>query len=121
MSYKSSCFVTLVAENQHIFTSNENLQSLRKNIVELVLTDHPMECNTYEETIPELQTVANDLGISDHIASPKQHKGIPRDTSHDYMRMNLDNCMTRRQELVMKSKDHLCLQCLEEDLSQNNN
>ena len=42
----------------------------------------------------ELQTVANDLGISDHrYNSPKQHKGIPRDTSHDYMRMNLDNCI----------------------------
>ena len=40
------------------------------------------------------QTVANDLGISDHrYNSPKQHKGIPRDTSHDYMRMNLDNCI----------------------------
>ena len=34
----ASCH-TLVGENQHIFTSNESLTSLRKNIVELVLTD----------------------------------------------------------------------------------
>jgi formate dehydrogenase major subunit len=90
----ASCH-TPVAENQHIFTTNENLHSLRKNIVELVLTDHPMECDTCEvNNNCELQTVANDLGIKDHrYNSPKQHKGIPRDTSHDYMRMNLDNCI----------------------------
>ena len=54
-----------------------------------------MECGTCEvNNNCELQDVANDLGISDHrYNSPKQHKGIPRDTSHDYMRMNLDNCI----------------------------
>ena len=90
----ASCH-TPVAENQHIFTTNEALTDLRKNIVELVLTDHPMECDNCEvNNNCELQTVANDLGISDHrYNSPKQHKGIPRDTSHDYMRMNLDNCI----------------------------
>ena len=90
----ASCH-TPVAENQHIFTNNESLTSLRKNIVELVLTDHPMECSTCEvDKNCELQDVANDLGISEHrYNSPKQHKGIPKDTSHDYMRMNLDNCI----------------------------
>ena len=90
----ASCH-TPVGENQHIFTSNEGLQNLRKNIVELVLTDHPMNCDTCEvDQNCELQTVANDLGISDHrYNNPKQHKGIPKDTSHSYMRMNLDNCI----------------------------
>ncbi len=90
----ASCH-TPVAENQHIFTNNEELKNLRKNIVELVLTDHPMECNTCEvDQNCELQDVANDLGIKDHrYNNPKQHKGIPKDTSHDYMRMNLDNCI----------------------------
>ena len=90
----ASCH-TPVGENQHIFTSNDGLQSLRKNIVELVLTDHPMNCDTCEvDKNCELQTVANDLGISDHrYNNPKQHKGTPKDTSHSYMRMNLDNCI----------------------------
>ncbi len=90
----ASCH-TPVGENQHIFTSNDSLQSLRKNIVELVLTDHPMNCDTCEvDKNCELQTVANDLGINDHrYNNPKQHKGIPKDTSHSYMRMNLDNCI----------------------------
>ena len=43
----ASCH-TPVVENQHIFTNNDNLKNLRKNIVELVLTDHPMECSTCE-------------------------------------------------------------------------
>ena len=90
----ASCH-TPVAENQHIFTNNESLTNLRKNIVELVLTDHPMECSTCEvDKNCELQDVANDLGISEHrYNNPKQNKGIPKDTSHDYMRMNLDNCI----------------------------
>ncbi|MFL2892121.1 MAG: formate dehydrogenase subunit alpha [Candidatus Pelagibacter sp.] len=90
----ASCH-TPVGENQHIFTSNEGLQNLRKNIVELVLTDHPMNCDTCEvDKNCELQNVANDLGISDHrYNNPKQHKGTPKDTSHSYMRMNLDNCI----------------------------
>ena len=90
----ASCH-TPVVEHQHIFTNNENLKTLRKNIVELVLTDHPMECGTCEvNNNCELQKVANDLGISEHrYNNPKQHKGIPKDTSHSYMRMNLDHCI----------------------------
>ena len=90
----ASCH-TPVGENQHIFTNNEKLKNLRKNIVELVLTDHPMNCNACEvDQNCELQDVANDLGIIKHrYNNPKQHKGVPKDTSHDYMRMNLDNCI----------------------------
>ena len=90
----ASCH-TPIGENQHVFTNNESLKSLRKNIVELVLTDHPMECGTCEvDNNCELQDVANDLEIKGHrYNKPKQHKGIPKDTSHSYMRMNLNNCI----------------------------
>ncbi len=90
----ASCH-TPIGENQHVFTNNETLEGLRKNIVELVISDHPMNCSTCEvDQNCELQTVANDLGIKEHrYNNPKQHKGIPKDTSHAYMRMNLDNCI----------------------------
>ena len=90
----ASCH-TPIGENQHVFTNNDTLDSLRKNIVELVISDHPMNCSTCEvDQNCELQTVANDLGIKEHrYNNPKQHKGIPKDTSHAYMRMNLDNCI----------------------------
>ncbi|MDP7512111.1 MAG: molybdopterin-dependent oxidoreductase, partial [Candidatus Marinimicrobia bacterium] len=57
--------------------------------------DHPMTCSTCEvNNNCELQTVANDLGINEHrYNEPKQNKGILKDTSHAYMRMNLDNCI----------------------------
>ncbi len=90
----ASCH-TPIGENQHVFTNNETLEGLRKNIVELVISDHPMNCSTCEvDQNCELQTVANDLGIKEHrYNNPKQNKGIPKDTSHAYMRMNLDNCI----------------------------
>ena len=90
----ASCH-TPITEDSYILTNNERLQSLRKNIVELVLTDHPMACSTCEvNNNCELQTVASDLDISEHrYSKPKQNKGIPKDTSHAYMRMNLDNCI----------------------------
>ncbi len=90
----ASCH-TPVTENSYIITDNKDLKNLRKNIVELVLTDHPMTCSTCEvNNNCELQILANDLGISEHrYNKPKQNKGIPKDTSHAYMRMNLDNCI----------------------------
>ena len=90
----ASCH-TPVTEGSYILTNNEDLTKLRKNIVELVLTDHPMTCSTCEvNNNCELQTVANDLGINEHrYNKPKQNKRIPKDTSHAYMRMNLDNCI----------------------------
>jgi len=90
----ASCH-TPVTENSYIITDNKDLKNLRKNIVELVLTDHPMTCSTCEvNNNCELQTLANDLDMSEHrYNKPKQNKGIPKDTSHAYMRMNLDNCI----------------------------
>ena len=90
----ASCH-TPVTEGSYIITNNKDLENLRKNIVELVLTDHPMTCSTCEvNNNCELQTVANDLGINEHrYNKPKQNKGTPKDTSHAYMRMNLDNCI----------------------------
>ena len=90
----ASCH-TPVTEGSYIITDNEDLKNLRKNIVELVLTDHPMNCSTCEvNNNCELQTVASNLDIKEHrYNKPKQNKGIQKDTSHAYMRMNLDNCI----------------------------
>ena len=39
----ASCHAPVI-EGSYIITNNEDLKNLRKNIVELVLTDHPMTC-----------------------------------------------------------------------------
>ena len=43
----ASCH-TPVTEDMYIYTDSENIVKLRKNIIELVLTDHPLECLTCE-------------------------------------------------------------------------
>ena len=43
----ASCH-TPIAPGMHIFAQSESIQALRKNIVELVLTDHPLDCLTCE-------------------------------------------------------------------------
>uniref|UniRef100_UPI0035BE280B 2Fe-2S iron-sulfur cluster-binding protein n=1 Tax=Gilvibacter sp. TaxID=2729997 RepID=UPI0035BE280B len=43
----ASCH-TPVSEGQYIYTSTPSVQKLRKNIIELVLTDHPLDCLTCE-------------------------------------------------------------------------
>jgi formate dehydrogenase major subunit len=55
---QASCH-TPVMENSYIYPSSVSIQKLRKNIVELVLTDHPLDCLTCEvNNNCELQTVA---------------------------------------------------------------
>ncbi len=43
----ASCH-TPVALGQYIYTSTKAVKDLRKNIIELVLTDHPLDCLTCE-------------------------------------------------------------------------
>ena len=59
----ASCH-TPVRVGYHIYTSTEAIKALRKNIIELVLTDHPLDCLTCEVNGNcELQTVAAQVGI----------------------------------------------------------
>jgi formate dehydrogenase major subunit len=42
---QASCH-TPVMPNSYIYPDSERIQDLRKNIIELVLTDHPLDCLT---------------------------------------------------------------------------
>jgi formate dehydrogenase major subunit len=44
---QASCHTPVMA-NSYIYPSSDRVQKLRKNIVELVLTDHPLDCLTCE-------------------------------------------------------------------------
>jgi formate dehydrogenase major subunit len=62
---QASCH-TPVMENSFIYPDSGRIQNLRKNIIELVLTDHPLDCLTCEvNNNCELQTVAARVGIRD--------------------------------------------------------
>ena len=90
----ASCH-TPVAEGMHIQTSNEKIQRLRKNIIELVLTDHPLDCLTCEvNNNCELQDVAAQVGVRDvRYPEGKNHLDREKDLSHPYMTTDMSKCI----------------------------
>lgn len=90
----ASCH-TPVGEGQYIYTSTETVKALRKNIIELVLTDHPLDCLTCEVNGNcELQTVAAQVGIRE-VRYPEgdNHLYKTKDLSHPYMTSDLSKCI----------------------------
>lgn len=92
----ASCH-TPVMEKSFIYTNNERISRLRKNIIELVLTDYPLD-RLYENKSGknELQNIANQLGIApEDIRYPKGKNHFDRkpDASHPYMRADLSTCI----------------------------
>ena len=90
----ASCH-TPVGKNMRIFPNNKNIQRLRKNIIELVLTDHPLDCLTCEVNGNcELQDVAARVGISDvRYPEGENHLHYEKDLSHPYMTSDLSKCI----------------------------
>ena len=90
----ASCH-TSVSEGQYIYTNSPSIKALRKNIIELVLTDHPLDCLTCEVNGNcELQTVAAQVGIRE-VRYPKgdDHLFRLKDLSHPYMTSDLSKCI----------------------------
>ncbi len=90
----ASCH-TPIAEGQYIYPDSKSIQALRKNIIELVLTDHPLDCLTCEVNGNcELQTVAAQVGIRD-VRYPEgdTHLHKQKDLSHPYMTSDLSKCI----------------------------
>ena len=83
---QASCH-TPVMPGSYIYTDTEKIKKLRKNIIELVLTDHPLDCLTCEvNNNCELQTIAARVGIRDvRYPNGKNHLDRQKDLSHPYM------------------------------------
>ena len=90
----ASCH-TPVSPNAYIYTDSDKITRLRKNIIELVLTDHPLDCLTCEvNNNCELQTVAAQVGIrSVRYPEGKNHLDREKDLSHPYMTSDLSKCI----------------------------
>lgn len=90
----ASCH-TPIAEGQYIYPDSKAIQSLRKNIIELVLTDHPLDCLTCEVNGNcELQTVAAQVGIRDvRYPEGETHLHKQKDLSHPYMTSDFSKCI----------------------------
>ncbi|MBP7951384.1 MAG: formate dehydrogenase subunit alpha [Verrucomicrobiales bacterium] len=90
----ASCHTPLTA-GMHIFTESKKIQRLRRGIVELVLSDHPLDCLTCEVNGNcELQTVAGRVGIRKvRYQGGKTHLDREKDRSHPYMTSDLAKCI----------------------------
>lgn len=90
----ASCH-TPVTPGTYIYPHSDRIQKLRKNIVELVLTDHPLDCLTCEvNNNCELQTVAAKVGVRDvRYPEGKNHLDRPKDLSHPYMTSDFSKCI----------------------------
>jgi len=90
----ASCH-TPISPGMHIYTNSDSIKTLRKNIVELVLSDHPPECLTCEVNGNcELQDVAASVGVRQiRYAKGANHLEREKDLSHAYMRMDLSKCI----------------------------
>lgn len=90
----ASCHTPMMPE-YHIFPDSPRIQKLRKNIIELVLTDHPLDCLTCEvNNNCELQTVAAQVGIRKvRYPEGKNHLDRQKDLSHPYMTSDMSKCI----------------------------
>jgi len=90
----ASCH-TPISPGMRIYTNSDSIKTLRKNIVELVLSDHPPECLTCEVNGNcELQDVAASVGVRQiRYAKGANHLEREKDLSHAYMRMDLSKCI----------------------------
>ena len=90
----ASCH-TPISSGMHIFTESQKVRKLRRNIVELVLSDHPLDCLTCEVNGNcELQTVAAKVGIRGvRYPAGANHLDRKKDKSHPYMTSDLSKCI----------------------------
>jgi formate dehydrogenase major subunit len=92
--YPASC-TTTVAAGMKIRTQSQKLQQLRRSVMELYLSDYPLERQPSEaEARTELRAMARKLGVtSTPYANGKRHTGQPKDESNPYFTFDPDSCI----------------------------
>jgi iron-only hydrogenase group A len=76
-----SC-ITKVTDGMEITTNNQRIMQSRKMNVELLLANHPLDCQTCERNLHcELQQICYDFGITERRFPRTRKKPIPKDFS----------------------------------------
>lgn len=91
----ASCH-TPIAENLHIYPNTDKIKRLRKNIVELVLSDYPEDKIQPEEgkKATEFQATITQIGIPEvRYPCGENHLDIEPDLAHPYIKSSLDQCI----------------------------
>jgi formate dehydrogenase major subunit len=91
----ASC-TTPVAEGMVVSTQNERLHKVRRNVMELYISDHPLDCLTCAANGNcELQDAAGEVGLREvrHGLAGANHLGIEKDESNPYFTFDASKCI----------------------------
>ena len=92
----TSC-TTPVAEGMAVHTQTPRLEKLRKGVMELYISDHPLDCLTCSANNDcELQDAAAQVGLRDvrYGYAGENHLALPADTSNPYFDFDPSKCIT---------------------------
>ncbi len=93
--YPASC-TTLVADGLKVRTETPRLAQLRRGVMELYLSDHPLDCVTCPANGHcELQDMADELDVTEtrYGLSGHNHQHLPKDTSNPYFTFDPTMCI----------------------------
>ena len=93
--FPASC-TTTVAPGMKVRTSSPRLTQLRRGVVELYVSDHPLDCDGCPaEGHCELQDAAAELGVTHSRYAPggATQRGVAQDASNPYFDFNPDLCI----------------------------
>ncbi len=93
--YPASC-TTPVEDGMQIRTQTEALAKLRKNVMELYISDHPLDCLTCSANGDcELQDMAGAVGLRDvrYGFDGENHLDAPVDASNPYFQFDASKCI----------------------------
>jgi len=91
----ASC-TTPVAEGMSVITQNERVAKLRRNVMELYISDHPLDCLTCSANGDcELQDMAGAVGLREvrYGYEGKNHLEAEKDTSNPYFTFDTSKCI----------------------------
>ena len=85
---------TPVQDGAKYRSSSPLLSRLRRNIAELIVSDHPLEClDCTANGRCELQSLAQQVGLrTPRYENPRTHNP-PRDDSHPFIKLEMDKCI----------------------------
>jgi NADP-reducing hydrogenase subunit HndD len=95
-NYLPSC-ATKVTEGMKIRTGSPQIRQARRDLVELILDNHPMECQTCDrDGSCELQNLAYTLGVRERLFAGKRKRHAVEDSSFSVIR-NSEKCILCRR------------------------
>ena len=93
--YPASC-TTPVSEGMVVRTESPRINKLRKNVMELYISDHPLDCLTCPSNGNcELQDMVGVVGLREvrYGLSVSNHLHLPKDTSNPYFTFDPSKCI----------------------------